>query len=63
VRFDVDAFGVATGLGATGATGFTGAATTAAGADETRVVVAFLATRLAGAFFAVFLTTRLAQLS
>jgi hypothetical protein len=63
VRFEVDALGVATGLGvvtgfgvATGATGFTGAAT-AAGVDETRVVVAFLATRFAGAFFAVFLAT------
>ena len=54
---DAELLGAATGLGGvTGATGLTGAATTAAGADVTRVV-AFLATLLAGAFFAVFLAT------
>jgi hypothetical protein len=57
VRFEVDAFGAATGLGATIGAGDLGAATTAAGADVTRVVVAFLTTRFAGAFFAVFLAT------
>ena len=56
-RLDVELLGAATGLaGVTGARGLTGAATTAAGADVTRVVV-FLATLLAGAFFAVFLAT------
>ncbi len=62
MRFDVDALGAEIGLAATGATDFAGALI-AAGADETRVVVAFLTTRFAGAFFAVFLTTFLLQLS
>jgi hypothetical protein len=59
VRFEVDALGAATGLAAIGATDFAGALI-AAGDDVTRVVVAFLTTRFAGAFFAVFLTTFLA---
>jgi len=59
VRFEVEALGAATGLATTGATDFAGALI-AAGADVTRVVVAFLTTRFAGAFFAVFLTTFLA---
>jgi hypothetical protein len=67
VRDDVDALGAATGFTEagfviTGAVALTGAAAltgvaTSESANETRVVVVFLATRFAGAFFAVFLTT------